>query len=156
MEPLTPEKIAELQGQAPLAVELPQPTAVSVPAVDTAAPAAQPKPSDALKEPEQDMFDVTLPDGRKIYLQKPAKATALHVSKCLGVHSINGALESYYRSLMWVKRINNTPIPYLANSQMFEALAETLGDDGLDLISQTVMLRGMAEQKLDVDTLKNA
>ena len=153
MEPLTPEKIAELQGQitqsVPAVEALPDPT-------QAPEPKPEPKPTDALKAPEQDMFDITLPDGRKVYLQKPVGATALHVAKCLGVQSINPAMETYYRSLMWVKRINNTPIPYLANSQMFEGLAETLGDDGLDLVTQTVMMRGMSEQKLDVDALKNA
>lgn len=147
MEPLSPEQIANLT-----ATDAPAPAVQAVPEVQP----EQPKPSAALKAAPADVFTETLRDGRVITLQKPAKATALHVAKCLGVHSINGALETYYRSMMWVRQINGLPIPFLATQQAFEGLAEALGDDGLDQISQVVMMRGYAEPQLDVEALKNA
>jgi hypothetical protein len=152
MEHLTPEQIqaALAHAQNPNA---PQEAEAHVPVTQDVTPTeVVPSLLDSLKASPSDPREIELPDGRKVIIQKPAKATKFHIAKVLGRNSANPMLDLYYGAFMWVRQVGSTPIPFLATERQFEGLQDLLGDDGLEaLVAATLDVPGVA---VDVEAVK--
>lgn len=148
MEPLTPEQVQKVLGQAEQGQETPEPPVESAPA-ETPEPATQVMQS---KTPES--FEMTV-KGVTIVATRPTVPVATHVARILGMDSANPSLEMYYTALLWIRQIGPIRIDKLLPSRdKFEEIVTYLGDDGLQELTRRVMLHGLSDDDLDLSLLK--
>lgn len=134
---LTPDQLAKLAQQNP-APAAPQGASEVAPAL-TATEVAQ-TPSKGLLATPGAPFEVTLSDGRKVVLQKPAKPVSIFLAKVMGFNSQNQGLLSIYKTMLWVRSIDGVPTPPCDTEQDFEKLLEWLGDDPLDELGLEIFI----------------
>ncbi len=95
-------------------------------------------PTEALKSKPGEPYLFTLTDGRTLVLQKPVKPVSFLIARCLGQDSMNGAMSTYYKALVWVRRIDQLDIPNMRSNTDFDWLLNQLGDDALDELVEEV------------------
>lgn len=102
------------------------------------------KSVDVLKARPGEPWDVTLLDGRKIVMRKPAKPIALIVASVLGYESSNPGLELYFKAMCWVHKFEGEELPLLMNRAQFEGFHEVLGDDAIEQVVVEYMKAAMS------------
>lgn len=147
-EVLTPEQQALINGNKP-SVEADAPVEGT-----TASPAVQA----VLAKPGEPQV-VTLANGMKVTIQKPARPMGIVIAKALGLNSTNMMLYTFYKTAAWVRAVNGMNIPVVPTKAIdFEQIYNMVGDDGMDeLIGHTQLAEDAAAQALiSGDVVKNS
>lgn len=93
--------------------------------------------------------------GMKIVLEKPSKALNFRIARLLGNQSTNNMLDLFVRGLFWVKSVNGTPagVEKFTNLDLFQGLAEILGDDVVDMVLQEGVLSANSAEPTELSEL---
>jgi hypothetical protein len=128
--------MAEQLSEEQLQKLLTAPTEEIQQAAALAAPAS--RPTDFMRAPAPEMWQISLPDGRTVQLQRPTRPVNLLVAKALGNHSSNAVLNAYYRAACWIRGIDGMGRGAPNTAVQFEAVLNDLGDDGMDEVLMAV------------------
>lgn len=111
----------------------------SVPAVPPQSPDSAQASMPAQSDPQVDTVDVRLPDGKTVTMGVPKTPSIFTIAQAIKDKegSAGQFLAGYYKVLTYVRAINGQTIPQLSNEVDFRALAQELGDQGMDICAVT-------------------
>jgi len=86
---------------------------------------------------ERPFVEVKLPDGRTVLLEQPEVALAFIIGRILGPQDSQNAMAvGYAKTLMYVAAIDGQRFRRPSDAPSLQALANTIGDHALDLLTQ--------------------